>query len=105
MVYSFFALEHVDDIRQFIQSIHSLCRDNGYVVIGLPDPSQNVADLLLCDHINHFTPEGLRLLMELNCFEVVHYSRNDYQGAHFLVARKTLKKSISKKKRCFHRRS
>ena len=68
-------LEHLVDVRAAIRGMWSLTRPGGHVYIEVPDASR-YADHLVApfndfntEHINHFSPQVLRLAMELQGFE------------------------------------
>ena len=87
-VTSFFSLEHADHPVAFIQDVHRLLEDNGQFLIIVPDFSNNWADMIVADHVNHFTSESIRYLLERNGFIVTDIDREIYHGTFVVTARK-----------------
>ena len=62
VVLSLFALEHTSDPRGFVRELRKLLRANGRVHLIVPNLYRNVSDLLVADHVNHFSLSSLRRL-------------------------------------------
>ena len=72
LVFSFFAAEHVPDMREFVSDALSRLNSQGVFVACIPDLEQNFGDLLVSDHLRHLnlnsaqkivaqlTPQGLK---------------------------------------------
>lgn len=56
-------LEHVGDPRTFLRELRDLLRPGGIIVIAVPDAKRNPFDLLVVDHVLHFTTSGLARLL------------------------------------------
>jgi 2-polyprenyl-3-methyl-5-hydroxy-6-metoxy-1,4-benzoquinol methylase len=67
-------LEHVEEPRALLAALHEKLTPGGLVFIQVPNVVENPFDLVIADHISHFTPATLRMLMEDAGFEVVTLS-------------------------------
>jgi len=64
VVCSFFMLEHVAEPVEILKTQYSLLKDGGIVYFVIPNLYKNTADLLVLDHINHFSQNSLLYMME-----------------------------------------
>ncbi len=87
-VISFFALEHVSDPHKFVSQVHRLLRESGTFYFLVPNLFVNPADLLVVDHINHFSRSSLCHLLEGNGFTVRQLDDGVHTGAWVGVAEK-----------------
>jgi SAM-dependent methyltransferase len=62
LVTSHYVLEHVADPVGALRTLASLLAPGGRVFFSIPDWTQNTGDLLVADHINHFTAASIRRL-------------------------------------------
>jgi SAM-dependent methyltransferase len=62
LVTSHYVLEHVADPVGALRGLASLLAPGGRLFFSVPDWSQNTGDLLVADHINHFTAASIRRL-------------------------------------------
>ncbi|HEX4198420.1 MAG TPA: methyltransferase domain-containing protein [Caulobacteraceae bacterium] len=62
LVTSHYVLEHVADPVVALRGLASLLAPGGRLFFSVPDWSQNTGDLLVADHINHFTAASIRRL-------------------------------------------
>lgn len=67
----FHVLEHVLDPVAFLKEIKSKLKDNGLLVIDLPDYSRNPFDLFVADHCTHFTATTLCDILSRAGFELL----------------------------------
>ncbi len=87
VVLSFFSLEHVDDPRGFVRVLRKLLRPNGRVHLIVPNLYQNVSDLLVADHVNHFSTSSLRRLFQEAGFTDIQIDTNSHRAALLVSAR------------------
>ncbi len=76
-------LEHIDNLNEFLKSIRIVLKDNGGLVIEVPDHSMNLETLdysLWEEHINYFTKDTLNNLFQKNGFKVLHYETTLFSG-------------------------
>jgi hypothetical protein len=88
VVTSFYALEHIEDLHSVCLKIRYLLRDSGYFYFIIPDMTTNPADLIVADHVNHFSKSSLAALMKLTGFEVDEIDQSSHYGAIICLARK-----------------
>jgi SAM-dependent methyltransferase len=86
-------LEHVSDLRDFGTALHRLLREDGLLVIEVPDSRTNIEGLdygLWEEHVNCFTPESLDRFLVGHGFRAVHTYTSIFSGVCLtVVARKT----------------
>lgn len=71
VVMSFFMLEHVADPLAILQQQFSLLKDGGTLYCVVPYLYKNPADMLVADHINHFSlPSVIRVLQRAGFADV-----------------------------------
>jgi len=85
---SFFALEHVEDPHAFLATLLALLRPGGTAIVVLPNMYTNVSDLLVADHINHFSPTSLRALFASTGFDVFAIDEAAQRGAFVVTAQR-----------------
>ena len=86
-------LEHVTDLQDFLAGIHSILKEDGLLVIEVPDSSWNLENLdyaLWEEHVNYFTLTTLNLLLKSCGFNLVHHESTLFSGkALILFCQKT----------------
>lgn len=93
VITAFFVLEHVEDPIQEVLKIRNLLKDNGIFFFTVPNVYQNIADFIVCDHINHFSLNSIVYLLSRTGFEVLDIDENIHRAAFVVVARKTQEKT------------
>jgi len=63
-------LEHVPNPLTFLKQVKKLLNPNGLLLIQVPNYSQNAFDVLLFEHMSHFTPETLEQILINAGYEV-----------------------------------
>lgn len=89
VVTSFFALEHAADPTAFLGSVRDLLRPGGVVYGIVPNLFTNTADLVVVDHVNHFSRESLSYLLTAAGFDVLDVDGEAHNGAWVFLGRKT----------------
>ena len=87
-IVSFFALEHVADPTAFVAKVYDLLREDGVFYFLVPNPYANTADLVVCDHVNHFSESSLHCLLAGAGFEVKLIDSNAHNSAWIILAEK-----------------
>ena len=86
-------LEHISDLRGVIESIGTIVKPNGLVLIEVPDFSCNLRSPdygLWEEHVNYFTVDTLRHFMALAGVELFHQESILFSGdSIFVIGRKT----------------
>jgi SAM-dependent methyltransferase len=87
--------EHVPRPLETLRHIHDLLKPGGELFIEVPNTSDlnMFYDLLLFEHLFHFTPETLAWLLSREGFEVVVHERSTAYGAQRVIARKAARSS------------
>jgi SAM-dependent methyltransferase len=105
LVTSFFALEHIPELRRTLAHIHSLIAMDGYLYGIVPDTFGNVADFVVIDHVNHFTKASLHRLLAASGFGDILIDEERHRGALVFRARKGGPKRDSPELGQYHQRS
>jgi trans-aconitate methyltransferase len=71
MVSLIHVLEHIPDPRTMLGALRGKIKDGGWLLIQVPDCSQNAFDLLVVDHSTHFTPQTVADLVRSCGYETV----------------------------------
>jgi len=93
VVLSFYALEHVANLDEAICNIKALLKPGGTFYFLVPNVYQNIADFIVADHINHFSANSLRTLLQGAGFEDIAVDDKSHEAA-FVVSAK-LARSVS----------
>ena len=88
VVLSFYALEHVGDLRAFLDVVWKLLRHGGTFYFVVPNAYRNVADFVVADHINHFSEPSLRTMLARAGFEALDVDAESHDAAFVVIARK-----------------
>jgi SAM-dependent methyltransferase len=94
-VTSFFSLEHMARPQDALQQIHRLLKTGGIFYGIVPNVFSNTADMIVVDHVSHFTVPSLTHLLRGACFEVVEIDTTAHRGALIFVAKKIGSKSVA----------
>ena len=90
IVTSFFSLEHITRPAEVVEEIMRLLTP-GAVFYGIvPNVLTNPADLIVIDHVNHFTRSSLDCLLTSAGFEVLEIDSEVHRGAFVFVAKRPL---------------
>jgi SAM-dependent methyltransferase len=65
LVMLFHALEHVIDPVKVLKSFAGILEPGGSVFVEIPNNAQTPYDILIADHMTHFTPDSLRYAADL----------------------------------------
>jgi SAM-dependent methyltransferase len=87
-VISFFALEHVAAPKAFVAEAYRLLRDGGTFYFLVPNLFANSADLVVADHVNHFSESSLQQLLTDGGFAVREIDDTAHNSAWVVVAEK-----------------
>lgn len=89
LVTSFFSLEHIADPRAVLANIHHLLKSDGVLYGIVPNVLTNSADLIVIDHVNHFTKSSLRRALSIEGFDVIDIDEHAHRGAYIFMAKKS----------------
>jgi 2-polyprenyl-3-methyl-5-hydroxy-6-metoxy-1,4-benzoquinol methylase len=76
-------LEHIADLDDFMQSINFVLKEDGFLVIEIPDCDGNLEYLdytLWEEHVNYFTIFTLKQLLARHGFSVIHHETTLFSG-------------------------
>lgn len=90
VITSFFSLEHIPNPVNAVKDIHGLLNENGLLYFIVPNVLVNIGDLMVNEHINHFTYDSIRYLLETNGFKVKKIDNKSYYGSIIVVAKKEI---------------
>ncbi len=93
VVTSFFALEHISEPLDTVRRVASLLTPEGVFYGIVPDTFGNVADLVVIDHVNHFTSPSLHRMLRDSGFRQIVIENDVHRGA--LVFRATKSGELS----------
>ena len=85
-VMSHFVIEHVVDPVGFIRGIHVLLRPGGALLLSMPNVLANPGDMVVADHVNHFSEASLLHTLASGGFDVSVVDTTSFPGAFFVVA-------------------
>jgi len=79
------ALEHIEDPKGSLNEIYKILKEDGLLVIGVPNAGSIMAKIKGPDwaslrpeeHIWHFTPDTLKKLLKLSGFRMVYFEAKD----------------------------
>ncbi|MDM8542423.1 sugar nucleotide-binding protein [Desulfococcaceae bacterium HSG9] len=97
MITMLHCLEHIVDPISFLKKVSEKIKQEGLMLIEVPDFKQNPFDLIIADHCSHFDMQYLKLLLRHAGFEIL-IAADDYVSKEltFLV-RKSKNQSFNDK--------
>ena len=81
-----FVIEHVDEPVKILKKLAACLAPGGQLFFSVPDPLGNSGDLLVVDHLNHFTEASLRWALRESGMHVDGISQTSFRGAHCVRA-------------------
>ncbi|MEO8172126.1 MAG: methyltransferase domain-containing protein [Sediminibacterium sp.] len=87
------SLEHISDLSGMMKAFNLLVKKDGYVLIEVPDFSNNLDNKdygLWEEHVNQFTLETLRYFSNLAGFELIHEEKILFSGRILFVVGKKI---------------
>lgn len=88
LVTSYFVAEHVADLDAMLSTIRECLKPGGTFFFTVPNVFINIADLIVVDHVNHFSESSLRQLLYRHGFGDVTISDEAYKAAYVITARR-----------------
>lgn len=89
IITSLFSLEHIANPGEALNNILYLLKSDGILHGIVPNVLTNTADLIVIDHVNHFTPQSLSYLLKASGFEVIDIDDMSHRGSIVFNARKS----------------
>ena len=93
VVTSFFALEHITRTAEVVEQITRLLTPGGVFYGIVPNVLTNSADLIVIDHVNHFTKSSLDCLLTSADLEVQDIDAEAHRGAFVFLAKRPMEHS------------
>jgi len=93
VVTSFFSLEHMAHPQDALSNIFQVLKPKGIFYGIIPNVFTNTADMIIVDHVNHFTDVSLTCLLRNNGFEDIEIDDKSHRGALTFKARKEADRS------------
>lgn len=85
-------LEHVEDPVGFLAKHQRYLRDDGVLLIAVPDCTESIAlgdlSMLMHQHVNYFSASSLRAVVEAAGFQVLDIAKAGYGGSLYCLAGK-----------------
>lgn len=89
LVTAFFSLEHAADPLSFLRQVRTLLRPGGVFYAIVPNVFTNTADLVVSDHINHFSRHSLQHLLAATGFRAIEIDDQSHTSAWVVTAVRT----------------
>lgn len=89
VVTSFYALEHVAQPLEVLCNINRLLKPGGIFYCLVPNTYSNIADFVVVDHVNHFSPASWRYALTRAGFETLEIDEASHHSALIVTARKS----------------
>lgn len=86
LVTSHFVLEHVADPLRMLRDLARMLKPDGKIFLLVPDAIANPGDLVVVDHVNHFTVSSLNRALAGAGLKLDRLERGAYRGAYLAVA-------------------
>jgi SAM-dependent methyltransferase len=86
LVTAHFVLEHVPDPVQIVQALAGVLKPDGVLMLSVPDASSNTGDLLVADHLSHFTRRSIWTLLSDAGFRSWSVLEGAFRGAFVIIA-------------------
>jgi 2-polyprenyl-3-methyl-5-hydroxy-6-metoxy-1,4-benzoquinol methylase len=93
LVTAIHSLEHIENPVDFLNSIQNLLLPDGVLFIQVPNSVSSVFDVLVADHISHFTPSTLLKILEKTNYEIIFISDKVLTKEITVIARKKKNKA------------
>ena len=81
-------LEHIGDLHDFLKGIDFILKEDGTLIIEVPDGGTNIDNLdygLWEEHVNYFTLNTLKILLQRHSFDIVHHEVTLFSGRTLTV--------------------
>lgn len=88
VVTTFFSMEHMARPQDALSQIFRVLKAGGTVYGIVPNVFTNTADMIVVDHVNHFTSHSLDYLLRSNGFKVTEIDDRSHRGALIFKAEK-----------------
>lgn len=87
-IYSFFVLEHVTAVPDILAELAQALKPAGLLYVLVPNLFRNTGDLLVVDHVNHFTRRSAAVALHRAGLALVAVDEESHSNALILTARR-----------------
>ena len=87
LVTSYFVLEHVDDPVGYLSSLVSWVKPEGQIFVSFPSVDANPGDMIVADHLNHFSLESLVVALNRAGLSVLKIENDPLLCSFFVLAK------------------
>ncbi len=95
VVTSLFSLEHVPDPLAILRHVSSLLKEGGIFYIVVPNMySENESDVLVVDHLHHYSPVSMRKMLEFCGFALQDEDATSHRQASIFIAVKVADEGV-----------
>lgn len=88
LVTLFFVIEHIENPTHVLSVVRSLLSQGGLLYAIIPYTLTNIGDLVVVDHVNHFTTNSIRYALTQSGFTSIECDTKAHRGAIVVTARK-----------------
>ena len=89
-------VEHLTEPRRILIKVNKILKDNGNLIIRLPNIKTVHNDLTVLDHCSHFTKDSLENILKISGFKVIKFFNKFNPAELFVIATKSSKKENNK---------
>lgn len=92
LITHFNVLEHIESPQEMLREIHSLLKDDGTLIFGVPEAESYLKNgdisIFLHEHFNYFTTNSLKKVLQKSGFKAVKIEPSSNNAMVFLAANK-----------------
>lgn len=88
LVTLFHVFEHIGDLEEQLAFIHSVLAPKGHVLIQVPYPAEGAFDLVIADHLWHFSKKSLAILLAKVGYRIIYLGNELIEKELTLLATK-----------------
>ena len=90
IVASLFSLEHVPDTLGSLRQIKKLLKPDGILYLVVPNMfSENTADMIVVDHLHHYSPESMAMALHLSGFALLEADHDSHRQCSIYICANT----------------
>lgn len=87
LITSFFVVEHVAELNELIETVAGLMKPGGTFFFTVPSMFANIADFIVADHVNHFSPQSIIALLNRHGFCDIEVDSHSHESAFVVTAK------------------
>jgi len=86
VVTSYFVLEHVENPVDYLKKLAGCVKIGGQIFMSFPNVHLNPGDMMVVDHVNHFTRSSLKLALQRADLQLVRLENDPLLSSFFIIA-------------------